>query len=326
MTAFLVSTYHLPDQAARLVRRLSAVPDATVLVHHDRAAPAASAAALTSSVADLPNVVMLPSRVCRYATFDHVRVTLDGIAWLVEHDLEFGHLVLLTGQCYPLMATDDLAAWFDARAGRTVMEVRPLPHPTWPDGGYNRVDAWLLPLAAERVPMPLRRALPKRAAGWRCRSPRCCATAWAASSPCRVPPTVGELHGGLGYWAMAEAHSRYVHVHKEPYVEFFRHRLHPRRAVLPDDAGQLTAPRRDRPRTMHLVDFHRQGGMNPYIWRSDDLDQLVSSDRPFGGPACRSPRFSLSPGTARFRPRWQLSKGGRERQECCIVAPETSAS
>jgi hypothetical protein len=281
MTAFLVSTYHLPDQAARLVRRLSAVPDATVLVHHDRAVPAASAAALTAAVADLPNVVMLPSRVCRYATFDHVRVTLDGIAWLVEHDVAFGHLVLLTGQCYPLMATDDLVAWFDARAGRTVMEVRPLPHPTWPDGGYNRVDAWLLPLAVERVPTSLRRGLPKRAGWVAVPKPSLLRHRLGGKLAVRVPPAVGELHGGLGYWAMAEAHSRYVHVHKEPYVRFFRS------GYIPDELFFQTmlanSPHRDEidRERMHFVDFHRQGGMNPYIWRSDDLDQLVASDRPF---------------------------------------------
>jgi hypothetical protein len=281
MTAFLVSTYHLPDQAERLVRRLSAVPGATVLVHHDRAAPVASAAALTASVAELPNVEMLPSRVCRYATFDHVQVTLDGIARLVARDAAFGHLVLLTGQCYPLMASEELAAWFDERTGRSVMEILPLPHPTWPDGGYNRVDAWLLPVAVERVPRKMRRLLPKRANWVAVPKPSLLRYRLGGKLAVHVPAAVGELHGGLGYWAMAEAHARYVHANQDPFVRFFR------AGYIPDElffqtvlANSPHLHEVDRER-MHAVDFHRQGGMNPYVWRSDDLEVLVSSDRPF---------------------------------------------
>lgn len=281
MTAFLVSTYHLPDQAARLVRRLSAVPGSTVLVHHDRAAPAASAAALRAAVADLSNVVMLPSRVCRYATFDHVRVTLDGISWLVDHDVEFGHLVLLTGQCYPLMSTSDLSSWFEQRGGRTVMEVRELPHPTWPDGGYNRVDAWVLSLAAERVPGALRRLLPKRAGWVAVPKPSLLRHRMGGRLAVHVPAALGDLYGGLGYWAMADAHARYVHAHAAPYVRFFRW------GYIPDELFFQTvlanSPHRDEidDERMHLVDFQRQGGMNPYVWRSADLDHLLASDRPF---------------------------------------------
>jgi hypothetical protein len=280
MPAFVVSTYHLPDQAIRLVGRLSSVPGSTVLVHHDGAASDTSAALLEAGVRDLPNVVMLPRQVCRYATFDHVRVTLAGIAWLVEHDVEFDHVVLMTGQCYPIKPVDVVAAWFADRVGRSVMEVQQLPHPTWPDGGYNRVDAWVLPVAMARLPTPVRRLLPKRAGWLAVPKPSLLRHRLGGSLKVHVPPSVGTLYGGLGYWAMAREHAHYVHTHKAPYERFFRH------GYIPDElffqTMLMNSPHRDEidSERIHLVDFHRQGGMNPYIWRADDMAMIAASDRP----------------------------------------------
>jgi hypothetical protein len=281
MPAFLVSTYHLPDQAIRLVHRLSAVPGATVLIHHDRAASDASFAILQAGVRDLPNVVMLPRQVCRYATFDHVRVTLAGMSWLVEQDVAFDHFVLMTGQCYPIRPLDSIASWFAERPGRSIIEVQTLPHPTWPDGGYNRVDAWVLALPMARVPAPIRKVLPKRAGWLAIPKPALLRHRLGGSLDVHVPAGVGTLYGGLGYWALARDHVHYVHAHKAPYERFFRH------GYIPDELFFQTILMNSSHREeidserIHLVDFHRQGGMNPYIWRSEDVATLQASDRPF---------------------------------------------
>jgi hypothetical protein len=281
MPAFLVSTYHLPAQAARLIRHLSSIDGSTVLVHHDKAAPAATAAALQAEVGDLPNVVLLPRRVCRYATFDHVRVTLDGIAWLVEHDTVFDHLVLLTGQCYPIKPLDEIADWFAARAGRSIIEVRPLPHPTWPDGGYNRLNAWVLPVSTSRLPRFVRKAMPKRAGWLAVPKPSLIRHRLGGSVGVRVPRDIGALYGGLGYWALARDHVRYVHTHRGRYERFFRFGYIPEELYFQTVLMGSPHKRELDNERIHLVDFHRQGGMNPYIWRVDDMPTLASTDRPF---------------------------------------------
>jgi hypothetical protein len=186
----------------------------------------------------------------------------------------------MTGQCYPIKPLDSIASWFAKRAGRSIIEVQELPHPTWPDGGYNRVDAWVLPVPMARLPAAARAVMPKRAGWLAVPKPSLLRHRLGGSLNVHLPARVGTLYGGLGYWALARDHVRYVHANKAPYEKFFRF------GYIPDElffqTMLMNSPHRDEidNERIHLVDFHRLGGMNPYIWRADDMVSIAASDRP----------------------------------------------
>ena len=161
------------------------------------------------------------------------------------------------------------------------MEFQALPHPTWPDGGYNRLDAWVLPVAMARIPAAVRKVLPKRAGWLAVPKPSLLRHRLGGSLDVHVPADVGALYGGLGYWALAREHVRYVHTHNAPYEKFFRYGYIPEELFF--QTMLMNSPHRDQidNERIHLVDFHRQGGMHPYIWRDDDMPMLAASDRPF---------------------------------------------
>jgi hypothetical protein len=131
------------------------------------------------------------------------------------------------------------------------------------------------------VPAVVRRALPKRASWLALPKPSLLRHRLGGAATVRLPAAVPALWGGFGYWAMARAHVEYVHAHREPFVRFFR------RSYIPDELFfqtiLATSPHRDEliDERLHLVDFRRQGGMSPYVWRADDFATIAASDRPF---------------------------------------------
>jgi hypothetical protein len=281
VTAYLVSTYHRPRQAARLIERLAAAGDATVLVHHDLGADPATYTELRERVGNRPGVVFLPRIRCRYALFDHVRVTLSGMRHLCERSEPFGHLVLLTGQCYPIKAMADIESHLVEQSDRSIIECHRLPRDHWPDGGFNRVDAWSYPVDVGRLPAPVRRVLPKRQQYLSIPKPALVRHRLGGTLEVRLPRGVDHLYGGLGYWALAERHVRYVDAHHDRLERFFR------RSYIPDELFFQTAlrnsPHADEitSERIHLVDYTRHGGLSPYVYRSEDFDLIAeASTRP----------------------------------------------
>lgn len=94
---YLILTHHLPEQVHRLVRVLvDESPRSFVVVHHD------------FSKGDLPPFasprvhVIANHVVTGRGDMTAVRATLRGIDWIDEH-LDYGWIVLLSGQDYPIM-------------------------------------------------------------------------------------------------------------------------------------------------------------------------------------------------------------------------------
>jgi hypothetical protein len=149
-----------------------------------------------------PNVHFLERHTSYYGGFGHVRATLKGIDALLRMKLPFDHVVLLTGQDYPIKSNDEIERFLDARRGQAFLEHFPLPFPEWRGGGLDRFERWHIRVAGRYLRLPPGRWVRRR-------------------FPSGMKP-----FGGSPYWCFSRECIEYIHefVRRSPsFVRFFRY-------------------------------------------------------------------------------------------------------
>jgi Core-2/I-Branching enzyme len=200
--AYVILAHKLPQQLARLARALD--PEASpVLVHVDGRTDRATFAAMEAALDGLPNTHLLPRHRSRWAGWGVVAATLEGIAAVVERDLPGDHVVLITGQDYPVKPAAFIRDHLGVYPGESFLLQDALPKPEWgASGGLERLERWWFHVAGRHGSLPLRRRLPS---GLR-------------------------PHGGFANWALARPAVEYVHAEvraRPELVSFFRHAAAP---------------------------------------------------------------------------------------------------
>jgi hypothetical protein len=157
--AYVVSAYTNLEQVARLIRLVGGTDP--VAVHVDRKTNRREFEQLRNEVGDVPEVTLLKRHACHYGGFGHVRATLKGIDDVLARSPDFSHLVLLTGQDYPIKPLAEIRSFLEERRDCSFMGINPLPSPLWsPRGGLDRIEYRHLHWRGRRVRLPGRRAFP----------------------------------------------------------------------------------------------------------------------------------------------------------------------
>lgn len=252
--AYVISAYKNLGQVARLTRRLL-TESSVVLVHVDRKTDSRAYRELVSDVGALPAVTLLDRHTCHWGGFGHVRATLKGIDALVRSGILFDHLVLLTGQDYPIKPIPEIEGFFADNRGRSFMGHSPLPSPHWsPRGGLDRIEYRHVRFRDLHIRLPGRRDFP------------------AGLQP----------HGGGAYWCLSRECIELVHRFVEDrgdVLRFFE------RVDIPDEiffqtvvmsselAGSVTDD------NLRYIDWSR--GPRPAVLGLPDLPALRSSTKLF---------------------------------------------
>jgi hypothetical protein len=252
--AYIVSSYKLPGQLERLLRRLAA-PGALFVVHVDRKTRQEVYDEMVARTRDL-DVVFLSRHVSHWGGFGHVRATLKGIDHLVSERVPFDYATLLTGQDYPLRSSAGIAAFFAGAGERSFMNHWRLPFAPWGKrGGLERIEDWhVITYRRLHLALPLRRRLPLGLAPY----------------------------GGGAYWCLARKLVDYVHgfVHANPaYVRFFEHVFVPDELFFQTIA--MNSPLRDSVENENLryIEWSREPA--PAVLVRDDLPALFASSKLF---------------------------------------------
>lgn len=128
--AYIVLAHRNPEQVARLVGRLSS-PEDTVYVHVDRKVDLAPFRAAFAQLPKPPIIVRPRVRVY-WGGYGHVRATMIGLRTALRSGQRFSHLVLLTGQDYPIRSTIEIQRFFADAQGRSYI--------SWSAGVGREVD------------------------------------------------------------------------------------------------------------------------------------------------------------------------------------------
>jgi hypothetical protein len=115
--AYVILAHRNPRQLARLVERLS-TPEDVVFVHIDRKVDVKP---FRDAFAELPTPPILLRRRVRqhWSTYGHVKATMLGIRAVLRSKRNFSHILLLTGQDYPIRSTDNIQQFFANAEGRS---------------------------------------------------------------------------------------------------------------------------------------------------------------------------------------------------------------
>jgi hypothetical protein len=198
--AYLVLAHKRPDLLSRLLDTLGPAPTA---VHVD----AKSDMAL-GDFARRSNVTLAPRRLCHWGLYGIVAASLDALPWFLASDAS--HLILLSGQCYPLVSQTRVQQHLARLGARSQIRMLPFPIEAWgPAGGYERVQHRYFPSRSQR---PRRLTL----------------------APRRMPHGL-HPHGGSAFWSLSRKHAAYVlgYLGEHPAVaRFYRTTLAPDEMML----------------------------------------------------------------------------------------------
>jgi hypothetical protein len=196
--AYIVSAYRNPGHLARLVRRLHTGSNSLFLVHVDAKTSETTYRAMTDGLAGLSGVRFLPRHACHWGGFGHVRASLKGLNEIARIGADPEHVILLSGQDYPIKSNQFIERFLDRGSGKSFFLHFPLPTENWSHGGLNRFRDWHLRTRGFHVRVPLRRRIPLDLRPW----------------------------GGSAYWIVSRnalaTITAFVAAHPE-YVRFFRH-------------------------------------------------------------------------------------------------------
>ncbi len=127
--AHLILAHNHPDQLERLVRRLNH-EDADVYIHLDLKTDIAA----YSRIASLPGTSFVPERVnVKWGEYSVIQATLNGMQHILNSNVNYSHINLLSGNDYPLKPASVIQQFFFANAGKSYMWYDRI-FPDWPDG------------------------------------------------------------------------------------------------------------------------------------------------------------------------------------------------
>ena len=250
--AYVVLTHRNPRQVGRLLWRLS-TDRSRFLVHVDRRAGRAVDADMRRHAAAVPRVQFLRRRRCFWAGFGMVRATLGAFDHVVRQELPVDHIVLVSGQDYPLRPAEEIERFLGADLSRSFMSAGPVLD-VWPDGHW-RIDMWhLVSYQNLHLTVPWERRIPGELAPYG-------GEAWICLSLAAVRHVV----------EFARANARFV--------RFFEHVLHPDEIFF--QTILMNSPLRDTVVDDHLRYIDWSSDPGPATLGVADLDKLVRSRRLF---------------------------------------------
>ena len=256
--AYLIRAHQRPDQLVRLVDRLG-TGNASFYVHVSARTAGDVYQSMREGLEGRDDVHWVERVPAYYSGFSLVRSVLAGLAAITRAE-QPEHVVLLSGQDYPLRPPAEIERYLATRSGASLLEYFPLPSERWAaeDGGLDRLRFHYFERASYRTKL-LRVPWPRR------------------SFPAGVRP-----YGGSAWGALSVEAARTVLAFEAEQPEayrFFKHVQAPDEMFL--QTALMNSPLRDRVvnEAIHYIEW--PGGSHPKTFRSEDLARLAGSGKLF---------------------------------------------
>ncbi len=246
--AFVVLAHRAPKQVERLIARLRPHP---VLLHVDAAVGSAPSTAFAAAAART-EATLLPRHRSAWASWGIVAAMLEGMGAAMRRD-DWSHLIVLSGQDYPLCPAEEIGAFLEGHADTSFMARWPLPNPLWGrDGGMHRIRFRHRLVRGRRAFLPLPRRLPRG-----------------------VAPFGGSMYVCLSRVAVAEA-LRFVEARPDV-TRFYRRSWIPDEMFIP--TAVMNSPARDgvANESLSYIRWSQPGSRHPDLLHAGDIEALAAA-------------------------------------------------
>ncbi|MCZ2817350.1 beta-1,6-N-acetylglucosaminyltransferase [Modestobacter sp. VKM Ac-2984] len=270
--AFVVLAHRGPQQVARLAGRLTETGD-TVVVHVDRRQDHEPFRQAVQQLRRADQVHLMPHREsvpCKWGDYSLVDATLRCVRTALQAAPAASHVVLLSGQDYPLRSTAEIDEFFSTAAGRSYLFYATERGPDGMDRTGNAQWYWngkLERLARFHIRVGDRfLALPNKFVPW-----------W----PMRRMPSGLRPCQGSQWFALHRDAAQYVLDYLDSHpraVRFFRHVQIPDEnavhMVIDGSPHRSTVVQDD----LHWIAWERE---HPRVLRADDLSAMLATGKLF---------------------------------------------
>jgi hypothetical protein len=158
--AFLILAHRGASQIARLASRLLSA-QTSVHLHIDKRASAEVYRDIVAALPQSPAMRLVPRVASAWGSWGIVDATLTGLSSILNSAIPADHIVIMSGQCYPLRSADRIADFLSSFADQSFAASWPMPSHVYDgDGGMYRLRYWHMPIRRRRFRFPVPRQYP----------------------------------------------------------------------------------------------------------------------------------------------------------------------
>lgn len=248
--AFLILAHQGPAQVARLVSRLSS-SRTSVFLHIDKRTSTKILRDITAAIPKGTAMQLVPRVASPWAGWGLVDATLTGLRSVLKSLVPADHIVIMSGQCYPLHSPDRIADFFSIVRDRSFVPSWSMPSRLYNgDGGMYRLRYWHMPICRRRFWLPIPRKF-----------------------PADIRP-----YGGSQFVALARrhAHDLLEFTDAQPHiVQFFRHVWSPDEHYIPTVLKNICPNNLINENLWHVEWVH--GAKHPRTYELNDFPRLANA-------------------------------------------------
>lgn len=260
---YLILAHRYPEQLVRLIDRLNG-ENIYFFIHIDKRVSQPVYHFIYERLSAKRNIRFIKRFKCCWAGFGIIQATLQGIKELIENQYEVDHLVLLSGQDYPIKSNSCIKEFLVQHKGTSFVNHKPFPQPEWhaENGGWHRVRAWHFIKEHTRYVFPGRNIFGIGRKSFL--NPiwnfiHSLIPAFERKFPLNLHP-----FGGAQFWCLCNAHIHYIYefVRKHPkYVRFFKYVFVPDEILIQTIVGNANFQQTVVNDTLHFLEWERPGAI-----------------------------------------------------------------
>lgn len=252
----------------RLVDRLDD-DSVNFFIHIDKKVSASIYNSLVDKLSNKPNVYFIKRYTCYWAGFGIVEATIQGIKELLDKQIDFDYLALLSGQDYPIKTNLYIRKFLLKHKGNSFIHYNSFPYFEWKNenNGWGRIDSWHFLRQNRHYTYPKQNIFGSRIGRWLLNPFFNIASALLPFK--RTFPTGFHPYGGAQFWCLYKTHVQYVHSiiqQNTDFVSFFRYVFVPDEIFFQTIIGNSAFKAECHNDTLTYVEWYRPGAT---LYKSD---------------------------------------------------------
>ena len=290
--AYVILAHKNPHQLIRLVQRLM-TDNSLFFIHVDKKASQSIVDEIEQALDRFSNIFFLTRVTCYWGSFGLVEAALQGIRMLIDKELGFDRLILLSAQDYPIKPLEQLDSFLQINFDKEFIECEDYnipPEKSIPSSGIDRIRYWHFSIGKNRFVFPakLESSVANRSRIKKYKTFKLFSVLW--NHLLHYFPIKRKIPSNLNYfigsqfWCLTEQSVKYIHEfveHNPKIVDFFRYTDIPDESFFQTIVMNSPFSKQVVNQNLHYIDWQNPNPLFPRTFISSDISSLMSSSKFF---------------------------------------------